>query len=64
MNGDKANKSSICNDAAWGSLGMNDVSPLEMGIKGGGRGDIDCQNRRNWQKWHLKSVRGNDFVMD
>ena len=27
----------VCNIGAWGYMGMNRVSPLEMGIEGGGR---------------------------
>ena len=41
-NGDEMGRnpvsSFICNIGAWGHVGRNRVSPLEMGIEGGGRG--------------------------
>lgn len=39
-NGDEMGRNSvsafICNIGAWGYMGRNRVSPLEMGIEGGG----------------------------
>jgi hypothetical protein len=37
-NGDECTIQFGYNNAKWGSMGMNDVSLLEMGITGGGRG--------------------------
>lgn len=36
-NGDHRRKPFVCNIVLWGYVGMNPVSPLEMGIEGGGR---------------------------
>jgi hypothetical protein len=33
----------VCNESRWGDMGRNRLSPLEMGIKGGGRVSIDPQ---------------------